>query len=322
MSVVDVALRPILKESKFFQGHFNNSKQGNIPEESSILIYLSVAGSLIPMRVLESDSIASVKLRIQTCKGFVVKKQKLVFGGRELARNDTLVKDYGVTNGKVLHLVLKLSDLLRITVRTKCGREFEFHVDRYRNVRYVKQRIFKEGKGFVYVDEQEIFYNGEKLDDQSLIGDICSNSDAAIHLLVQKSAHVRAKPLDKDFEISIVAADSNERRESVVQGQNQSEEIQIQALPKEQPSRDFWLEPLNVNPKIRLNSVFWDMVNSTFDGLESGKPPIRSSEGTGGTYFMQDPLGQSIVAVFKPIDEEPLAVNNPQGLPVSSNAKG
>ena len=78
------------------------------------------------MRVLESDSIASVKLRIQTCKGFVVKKQKLVFGGRELARNDSLVKDYGVTNGKVLHLVLKLSNLLLITVRTTCGREFEF----------------------------------------------------------------------------------------------------------------------------------------------------------------------------------------------------
>jgi hypothetical protein len=43
----------------------------------SILVYLTVDGCVIPMRVLDSDSIASVKLRIQTCKGFVVKKQKI-----------------------------------------------------------------------------------------------------------------------------------------------------------------------------------------------------------------------------------------------------
>ncbi|KAJ9148079.1 hypothetical protein P3X46_030174 [Hevea brasiliensis] len=321
MSAVDVALGPIHKESPYFRCYSHNSQQAPVPEDSSILIYLSVAGSLIPMRVLESDSIESVKLRIQTTKGFAAKKQKLVFGGRELARNNSLVKDYGVISGKVLHLVLKLSDLLLITVRTTCGREVEFHADRYRNVGYLKQRIFKEGRVFIDVEEQEIFYNGEKLDNHRLIGDICINNDAAIHLLVQKSAQVRATPLEKDFEISIVAVNPNERRESEVEGgQNQPEEVQV--LAREQPGRDFWLEPVIVNPKIRLNSVFWDMVNSTFDGLEKGKPPIRSSEGTGGTYFMQDPLGQKFVSVFKPIDEEPMAVNNPQGLPVSSNGEG
>ncbi|KAL6995412.1 hypothetical protein U1Q18_005549 [Sarracenia purpurea var. burkii] len=42
--------------------------------------------SIIPMRVLVSDSIESVKLSIWTYKGFVVKNQRLVCGGRELAR--------------------------------------------------------------------------------------------------------------------------------------------------------------------------------------------------------------------------------------------
>ena len=111
---------------------------------------------MIPMWVLESESIASVKLRIQTCKGFVVTKQKLVFGGRGLARNDSLVKDYGVTEGKLLHLVLRLSDLLVITVRTACGKEFEFHADRNRNVGYLKQRIAKKGEGFVDVEDQDL----------------------------------------------------------------------------------------------------------------------------------------------------------------------
>ncbi|KAF9689228.1 hypothetical protein SADUNF_Sadunf01G0069800 [Salix dunnii] len=320
MSAVDVGLSPIFKES----GHFLPgycSQKGPVVEDSSILIYISVGGSSIPMRVFGSDSIAAVKLRIQTRKGFVVNKQKLVFGGRELARNDSLVKDYGVTRGNVLHLVLKLDDLLFIIVRTSCGEEFEFHVDRYRNVGYIKQRIFKEGKGFVDVEEQEIFYNGKKLDDQKIVDDICNDNDAAIHLLVEKSAKVRAKPFEKDFEISVVAANSTEKRErSIDGGENQSEEVPV--LSKEQPGRNFLLEPVIVNPKVKLNSVFWNMINSTFDGLKKGNPPIRSSEGTGGTYFMQDPSGQEFVSVFKPVDEEPMAVNNPQGLPVSSNGEG
>ena len=37
---------------------------------------------------------------------------------------------------------------------------------------------------------------------------------------------------------------------------------------------------------------------------------------------MQDELGNKYVPVFKPIDEEPMAVNNPQGLRISQNSEG
>ncbi|KAL5747762.1 hypothetical protein ACOSQ2_025059 [Xanthoceras sorbifolium] len=314
MSVADIALSPVRHSPEYC-----SSRTGHSSSES-ILIYLSVSGSLMPIRVLETDSIESVKLRIQTCKGFVVKKQKLVYGGRELARNDSLVKDYGVTGGNVLHLVLKLSDLLLITVKTSCGKEFEFQVDRHQNVAYLKQRISKKGQGFVDVDDQDLFCQGEKLDDQRLIDDICKDNDAVIHLLVQKSAKVRAKPIEKDFELSVVASNTNERKEIVEGGENRSNEFQ--GVTKEPPARDFWLEPVIVNPKVKLSSTVWDMIDATFDGLEKGNQPVRSSEGTGGTYFMQDPSGSKFVSVFKPMDEEPMAVNNPRGLPVSSNGEG
>ncbi|KAJ7952158.1 phosphatidylinositol 4-kinase gamma 4-like, partial [Quillaja saponaria] len=319
MSVADVALSPIRKESVHSFGCFEGPL-GPCSGES-ILIYLTVAGSVIPIHVLESDSIASVKLRIQTCKGFVVKKQKLVFGGRELARNDTLIKDYGVTGGKVLHLVLRLSDLLFITVRTTFGKEFEFLIDRYRSVGYLKQRIAKKEKGSVDLEGQELFFNGEKLDDQRVIGDICMDDDAIIHLLVQKSAKVRSKPVDNDLEISVVATAPPEKIDERVQkGKNRSEEVQV--FGKKPPGRDFWLEPININPKIKFPPFIWDMINPTVDGLEKGNHPVRSSEGTGGTYFMQCSSGQEYVSVFKPADEEPMAVNNPRGLPISSNGEG
>ncbi|KAE8694647.1 Phosphatidylinositol 4-kinase gamma 3 [Hibiscus syriacus] len=287
MSVADVAWRRVSQETVHpASGYFNDQAAFD-----SILIYLSIPGLVILMRVLESDPIASVKLRIQTCKGFVVKKQKLVFEGRELARNNSLVKDYGIKGGNVLHFVLKLSDLLLITVQSSCGKEFELHVDRNRNVGYLKQRIATKGKGFVDVDEQEIFCNGEKVDDQRLVDDLCNDNDAVIHLVVHKSAKVRAKP-----GLHIVA-----------QGPFVS---------------DFWLEPVLVNPKVKLPFFVWDMIDATFEGLLVGNRPIRSSEGTGGTYFVQDKFGFDYVSICKSIDEEPMAVNSPQGLPVSTDGEG
>ncbi|MBA0741383.1 hypothetical protein Gogos_014543 [Gossypium gossypioides] len=304
-------------------------------ENESIWIYLALCGSMIPMRVLESDSIESLKLRIQTCKGFVVKNQKLVCSGRELARSNSLIRDYGVNDGNVLHLVLRLSDLQVITVKTTSGKEFTFHVERGRDVSYVKQQIARREKGFTDLDEQEVVCDGECLEDQRRIDDICKHNDAVLHLLVRKSAKVRAKPIAKNFELSVVAPELKDKQDFDGGKKENSKQYDLggkeswsgynvgrEEVPKKPLDSDFLLEPVIVNPKVELSSVIVDMINLTFDGLDNGKIPIRSVEGTGGAYFMQDSLGQKFVSVFKPIDEEPLAVNNPRNLPVSTDGVG
>ncbi|KAA8516179.1 hypothetical protein F0562_019358 [Nyssa sinensis] len=274
MSSAGVAVTTIQNESVISPGYMHDQPSGE-----SILIYLAVSGSMIPMRVLECDSIDSVKLRIQSFKGFVVKNQKLVCGGRELARSNSLIRDYGVTDGNVLHLVLRLSDLQVINVRTSCGKEFTFHVERCRDVGYVKRQVAKKRKGLVDLDDQEVLCNGERLEDQKLINDISKSNDAVIHL--------------SDTENNLV-------------------------VPRKPPD----LQPIIVNPKIEIPSVIWDFVNSTTEGLERGNYPIRSSEGTGGAYLMLDASGNKYISVFKPIDEEPMAVNNPRGLPLSLDGEG
>lgn len=272
---------------------------------------------------MESDSIASVKLRIQTFKGFFVKKQKLVYEGRELARNNSRVRDYGLADGNVLHLVLRLSDLQAITIRTMCGKEFEFHVEKGRNVGYVKQQLAKKGKGFVDLKNEELIFNGEELDDKRLITEICKKSEVVIHLLVQKSAKVRAKPVNKDFEVSVDAINLDEKEKEVREEYHCKEtSLGKQVIQQKPLRRDFLLEPLIVNSKIELPLVIRELIRSTFDGMDKGNEPVRSSEGSGGAYFMQDPSGQNYISVFKPIDEEPLAVNNPRGLPSSADGEG
>lgn len=320
MSMASVALGPVSEDHWNFPGCYS-AKHG--PQlNDSILIYLTVGGSVIPMRVLESDSIASVKLRIQSRKGFFVKKQKLVFDGKELSRNNSCVRDYGVIDGNVLHLILRLSDLQAITVRTVCGKKFEFRVERKRNVRYVKQQIAKRENGFFDLKDQELFCDGEELEDQRIIDDICNNSGAVIHLLVRKSAKVRTKPLEKDFEISIVASDVEKVADAVdVDSWWGMHNETLQIVPAKSLQDDFVLEPLTVS-KISLSPVIKQLIVASIDGLKRGKQPIRSSEGSGGAYFMPDSSGQDYISVFKPIDEEPMAVNNPQGLPLSTNGEG
>lgn len=296
MSSAGVALSPAPDAHGLWDPHS--------PTES-ILVYVTVPGTpAVPMRVLESDSIASVKLRIQSWKGFVVKKQKLVFDGRELARNNCLVRDYGVGDGNVLHLVIRLSDLRVITVKTACGKKFEFRVERNRRVAYIKRQIAKKGEDFVDLEDQKLFYDGEELDDRRLIDDVCKQDDAVIHLLVRRSAKVRTQPVENDFEISIIAPKDKDANQQAIQ------------------ENSVRIEPIIVNPKVELPPVITDLVRSTADGLEKGNSPFMSSEGSGGAYFMQDGSGQECVAVFKPIDEEPMAKNNPRGLPLSEDGEG
>ncbi|XP_031269235.1 phosphatidylinositol 4-kinase gamma 3 [Pistacia vera] len=321
MSIASVALSPVLEESLNFLGNFTHRHA--LPADESILIFLSVGGSVIPMRVMESDSIASVKLRIQSFKGLFVKKQKLVYGGRELARTNSRVKDYGLADGNVLHLVLRLSDLQAITVTTVCGKVFEFNVERSRNVGYVKQQIAKKGNGLVDLKDQELICDGEELEDKRLITDLCKNNDSVVHLLVRKSAKVRAKPVEKDFEVSI---DANNLKEKVadVAGEYQLETLftGCEVTDRKLLQRDFLLEPLVIDSNIDLPLEIKKLIESTFDGLDRGYGPVRSSEGSGGAYFMQDSSGQKYISVFKPIDEEPMAVNNPRGLPLSEDGEG
>ncbi|KAH7863886.1 hypothetical protein Vadar_023040 [Vaccinium darrowii] len=320
MAVGGVAISPIQNGSSVCPGYMHDQ-----PSSEAILIYVAVSGSMIPLRVLESDSIESVKLQIHSYKGFVVKNQRLICGGRELARSDSLVRDYGVTDGNVLHLVLRLSDLQVISVRTSCGKEFTVHVERCRDVGYVKRQIARKKKGLVDLDDQEIICNGESLEDQRLITDICkNNNDAVIHLFVRKTAKIRAKPVDKNYELSIVAPQLNDKRDDEVHRESgySLESEKTLDVRRNHPDRDFCLEPVIFNSKIEIPSILEDLVKSTYQGLARGHYPIRSAEGTGGAYFMPNESGKKYVSVFKPIDEEPMAVNNPRDLPLSVDGEG
>jgi len=70
-----------------------------------------------------------------------------------------------------------------------------------------------------------------------------------------------------------------------------------------------------INPYQIFELVPPDITNLILNvqsGLNAARKPRLASEGTSGTYFLENNQ-KKVVAVYKPYDEEPYTPNNPRG---------
>lgn len=287
-----------------------------------IQIYLTTSGpnaSVIPLKIGSADTIASVKMRIQACKGFYVKHQRLVYGGRELYRPDALVKDYGLTNGKRVHLVVKVSELQVVTIKTYSGKEHTFTIDRMKSVRDLKHRLSIREAGFAA--DKQLVLKGQNLKDDMLIEQLSVEDDAAVHLFLRNTVKVKSHAVGADIELLATSQKVKGEQGAVARQSDQALFTSSQVKLDNHYARKSGVSVESFS-KANVSSVLFDLMERVKTGLEQGHAPILARDGSGGVYFMQDEFGSSIVGVFKPADEEPMAVNNPKGLPVSKNGEG
>jgi hypothetical protein len=73
------------------------------------------------------------------------------------------------------------------------------------------------------------------------------------------------------------------------------------------------LEPACAILRYEVSDVLSDILEEAKAGLQGGYVPALASEGSGGAYFLKNSYGVDNVAIFKPVDEEPLGINNPRG---------
>ncbi|KAL3702078.1 hypothetical protein R1sor_020100 [Riccia sorocarpa] len=313
--------------------------------EGDIQIFLATLGSsssVVPMRVLSSDTIASVKMRIQKSRGFFRHHQRLVYGGRELVRDDVLIKDYGVCNGEMVHLVLRLLDVIDVKVKTVSGKEYVFKVWRNNRVRDLKQRISQK-EGGLALDHQHLVFNGKRLQDHERIEGLHSGEDVVIHLVVRRTARVRSKSVGADLELSVTSSELDSVIDEFILNRVSEPALPLATSASSPSLSSFNKTPTTLPPvaaygvaeakeQFRNGVVVGDhfvlepardfVIGETPDslvdvlrgvraGFQEGYAPVLSSEGSGGTYFLKNSAGKN-VGVFKPKDEEPMAANNPR----------
>ena len=76
-----------------------------------------------------------------------------------------------------------------------------------------------------------------------------------------------------------------------------------------------WIQPFGTLP---IPSVIERSMSAISEGFSEGLQPQLTDEGTSGSYILKEAAGDAEnpnpVAVWKPIDEEPFAPNNPRGM--------